>query len=133
MGFNNSRYLGKGSGTQIGGSWWEGGGVGEFSGLGTLKGPWDSVELNHQCSRESCGPGEFWDESQEGFREGRFTLSILVAPGRFLGLLVRVTLTKLWKAADLRRKKETRDFAISSQPWLCPPPHPLLLPFAFLL
>ena len=32
-------------------------------------------------------------------------MSILVALGRFLGLLVRVTLTKLWKAADLGRKK----------------------------
>ena len=29
-------------------------------------------------------------------KEGRFTLSILVAQGRFLGFLVRVTLTKLW-------------------------------------
>lgn len=68
-------------------------------------------------------------------REGKFTLSILVAPGRFLGFLVRVTLTKLWKAADLRRKKfwaeETRDSPI--RPWfLALPslalPHPLPSP-----
>lgn len=38
-------------------------------------------------------------------QRGWFTLSILVAPGRFLGFLVSVTLTKLWKAADLGGKK----------------------------
>ena len=45
--------------------------------------------------------GEFGKAS----RGERLTVSILVALGRFLGLLVRVTLTKLWKAADLGRKK----------------------------
>lgn len=43
---------------------------------------------------------------QGGVLEGGWlTLSILAAPGRFLGFLVRVTLTKLWKADDLGRKK----------------------------
>lgn len=109
------------------------GALGNSQGPGALKGPWGSMELNHQCSRESCGPGEFWGENREGFGEGTFTLSILVAPGRFLGLLVRVTLTKLWKAADLRRKKGPETVPSDNQPWLCPPLNHLLLPSAFLL
>lgn len=78
-------------------------------------------------------------ESGKGFREGRFTLSILVAPGLFLGLLVRVTLTKLWKAADLGRKEPSsrvrgpETFPSDHQLWLSASSHPLLLPFAFLL
>lgn len=47
-------------------------------------------------------------------REGRFTLSILVAPGHFLALLVRVTLTKMWKAADLGKKKASTGGGYSS-------------------
>lgn len=136
LNFNNSRYLGKGSGVQAGGSW---GTLGNSEGLGTLRGLWGSVELNHQSSRGPCDPGEFWGELEEGLGEGRFTLSILVALGRFLGFLVRETLTKLWKAADLGRKKpssgvrEPETFPSDHQPWLCPPSHHLLLPFAFFL
>lgn len=36
-----------------------------------------------------------------GGHPGGLTLSILAALGRFLGFLVRVTLTKLWKEGDL--------------------------------
>lgn len=45
------------------------GALGNSQEPGTLKGPWGSMELNHQCSRESCGPGEFWGENHEGFGE----------------------------------------------------------------
>lgn len=61
-------------------------------------------------------------------------MSILAALGRFLGLLVSVTLMKLWKAADLGGEG-MRGQAL---PWLCPSllpsPTPLfpLLPFALL-
>ena len=74
----------------------------------------------------------------EGFRQGRFTLSILVAPGRFLAFLVRVTLTKLWKAADLGRKKPRSavrhpDASHQTISLALPSLVSLSLPFAFVL
>lgn len=110
---NNSGYLGKRSGVQFGGPW----GV-----LGNSGG-------------KSLG------RALQGSK-GIFTLSILVAPGRFLGFLVRVTLTKLWKAADLGRKKPSsgvrRPETLPSDPqsWPCPPRSLALsyhLPFSFSL
>lgn len=78
------------------------------------------------------GPGL---RTGELLREGRFTLSILVAPGRFLGLLVSVTLIKLWKAADLERKKAGSGVREAKTFWKVRPslPHVAPLPFALFL
>ena len=54
------------------------------------------------------------------------TLSILVALGRFLGFLVSVTLTKLWKAGVLQRGGGHRVGGGGQErsPSACPPPPP---------
>ena len=77
--------------------------LGNSEALGTLERPrgLHGTKLS-MSSGVVEGPRESW---AEGLGEGRVTLSILVALGRFLGLLVRVTLMKLWKAADLGKKK----------------------------
>lgn len=75
----------------------------------------------------------------EGVGQGEvLTLSILVALGRFLEFFVRVTLTKLWKADDLGRKKPSLGEGIGvlslyHMPFLCPPSGhlPYHLPFSF--
>ena len=45
------------------------------------------MELNHQCSGEPCGPGQFWGESLGGFQAGKVYTEHLGGTRSFLGVL----------------------------------------------